>query len=296
MKFKCLDEARKIRFGNLQRALIKLGLSKSGFYKYVSRKNLPDVDLKDGLLIGTIHHAYKEKAGAQTIKMILEDRHGIVMNLKKIRRLKIKYGYKTKIRRSKVEIRNRRKEEQENKTYPNILNREFKRNRPDEVYVTDVTQLNYGHGKKAFLAVFKDLCTKEIISYSLSKKADVNLVDLALEKALGRLTKSERSKLMIHSDQGFQFTSKQFTKKLLDNGVIQSMSRRGNCYDNACVESFFGHFKDWLEITRCASFENLEEIVTREMDFYNNVRPQWGLNKKPPRLYRGLVLNSLRLF
>ena len=228
--------------------------------------------------------------------MLIENDLGKKVNKKKILRIKLKYKLKTKIRKCKTAEKLRLKESHENKVFPNILARNFKRNRPDEVYATDITQLNYGKNQKAFLAVFKDLCTKEIVSYELSKRADVRLVDLALEKAIKRLSRQERTKLMIHSDQGFQFTSKEYSEKLKRLGITQSMSRRGNCYDNACVESFFGHFKDWLDLSRCENFEKLSEMIEREMLFYNQIRPQWSLNKKPPRLYRGLVLNNLRLF
>ncbi len=260
-----------------------------------SKKNY-DKDLKDAVIISNYHYGNQEKAGSRTIKMLIENDGGKRINKKKILRIKIKYNLKTKIRKSNTSSKNQARIQQENKVFPNILARNFERSRPDEVYVTDITQLNYGRSKKAFLAVFKDLCTKEIISYELSKRSDIQLVDIALEKAIKRLSNEAKSKLMIHSDQGFQFTSKIYSEKLKKFGITQSMSRRGNCYDNASVESFFGHFKDWLEIDRCETFEKLNEIVKREMNFYNNIRPQWSLNKKPPRLYRGFVLNNLRLF
>lgn len=224
--------------------------------------------------------------------MLLENEKKLKMNVKKIKRIKKKYNLKTKIRRSKKQFTTRMHEKQEHKVHPNFLNREFKRKIPDEVYVTDITQINYGKKQKAFLAVFKDLCTKEIVSYELSTRADLKLIDLALDKAINRLSKKERERLMIHSDQGFQFTHKKFSQKLEKNGITQSMSRRGNCLDNACVESFFGHFKDWLDLKRCENFEKLKIEIDKEIKFYNEIRPQWSLNKKPPRLYRGLVLNT----
>lgn len=237
-------------------------------------------------------YACEEKAGARTIKMILKNEKDINMNLKKIQRIKKKYKLKTKIRRSKANYKKIILEQQEHKVHPNFLNREFQRKTPDEVYVTDITQLNYGQGKKAFLAVFKDLCTKEIVSYELSQKADLRMIDIALDKAIKRLTREEKKRLMIHSDQGFQFTHLNYRRKLEKEGIVQSMSRRGNCYDNACVESFFGHFKDWIDLKKCENFEKLKENVAKEIQFYNEIRPQWLLNKKPPRLYRGLVLNT----
>ena len=267
-------------------------MSRSGYFKFKKNVNNPDKDINSFLLISSVFYACKEKSGSRTLKMLLENEKNIKMNIKKIRRIKNKYNLKTKIRRSKKAFSILMKEHQEHKTHPNLLNRNFKREKPDEVYVTDITQINYGQKKKALLAVFKDLCTKEIVSYELSTRADLKLVDLALEKAIKRLSKTEREKLMIHSDQGFQFTHKYYGEKLEKNGIAQSMSRRGNCLDNACVESFFGHFKDWLDLEKCETFEKLKVEIDKEMKFYNEIRPQWLLNKKPPRLYGGLVLNS----
>jgi len=291
MIFKCLVKARKTGAGNLNKLTKRLKVSKSGLYKYKSNEE-QDKDVEDYLLISNVFYACNEKAGSRTIKMLLENEKNIKMNIKKINRIKKKYGLVTKIRRSNKKSKILFKNLQEHKVHPNLLNREFNRTNVNEVYVTDITQLNYGKGEKAFLAVFKDLCTKEIVSYELSKRADLKLIDLALEKAIGRLSKEERKKLMIHSDQGFQFTHENYRKKLEENGITQSMSRKGNCYDNACAETFFGHLKDWLDLKNCVNFEGLEENVNKEIKFYNDLRPQWSLNKKPPRLYRGFVLNN----
>lgn len=292
MIFKYLVEAKKKRSGDLYKLTYKLKVSRSGYFKFKKNLNNLDKDLDSFLLISSVFYACKERSGSRTIKMLLENEKRIKMNVKKIKRIKNKYNLKTKIRRSKKQFTERMKEKQEHKVHPNFLNREFKRKIPDEVYVTDITQINYGKKQKAFLAVFKDLCTKEIVSYELSTRADLKLIDLALDKAINRLSKKERERLMIHSDQGFQFTHRKFSKKLEKNGITQSMSRRGNCHDNACVESFFGHFKDWLDLKRCENFEKLKLEVDKEIKFYNEIRPQWSLNKKPPRLYRGLMLNT----
>ncbi len=217
--------------------------------------------------------------------MLIENETGIVMNKKKIARIKKKFGLVTKIRR-KNKLREFAKQIHEHSSCPNILNREFTRTNADEVYSTDITQLNYGQGSKAYLAIFKDLATKEIVAQSLSKRIDIPLVGSALEKALAKLSKSKRKKLMIHSDQGFHFTHFSFRNKLQVNGITQSMSRRGNCLDNAPAESFFGYLKDHLDLDNCNKFEEVEKQVTEEIDYYNYARPQEGLKKMPPMKYR----------
>lgn len=207
------------------------------------------------------------------------------MNKKKIARIKNKYGLVTKIRR-KNKYKKFAMVAQEHKTHPNLLNREFKALAPDEVYSTDITYLNYGRGNKAYLAVFKDLGTKEIVAQKISRRIDTKLVNTALEDALNKLSEDRKRKLMIHSDQGFHFTHYKYREKLEEHGIIQSMSRRGNCLDNAPAESFFGYLKDHLELKDCNDYRELELMVTKEIDYYNNERPQEGLKKMPPTLYR----------
>ena len=218
--------------------------------------------------------------------MILKNDQDITMSKGKIERIKKKYNLKTKIRVNRWFAKKIAKAEHEHRTCPNVLNREFKRKKADEVYSTDITQISYGRKKKAYLAVFKDLATKEIVSYSLSERPDLFLVQSALGDALKKLTKDQKKNLMIHSDQGMHFTHKVFRENLANNGVTQSMSRRGNCYDNAPVESFFGYLKDHLDLKKCHYYQELEDMVTKQIDYYNKKRPQEGLKKMPPILYR----------
>jgi transposase InsO family protein len=249
------------------------------------RSKLGDKDEKDADLISAVFFERKEKVGIRQIKMLIEKHCKTVMNKKKIARIKRKYGLVTQIRR-RNKYAQFAKIAHEHKSCPNFLNRDFNQVKADEVYSTDITQLNYGKGSKAYLAIFKDLATKEIVSRSVSKRIDLRLVNSALDKALEKLPKVKRKRLMIHSDQGFHFTHISYRKRLDENEVIQSMSRKGNCIDNAPAESFFGYIKDHLELKECFSFEELEEMVTKEIDYYNYDRPQEGLKKMPPMTYR----------
>ncbi len=269
-------------------------MHRSGYYKWKQSDQI-DSDTHDFELIRKLFIEKKERIGIRQLKMLLQSRFGRILSRKKIARIKIKFGLITKIRR-KNRYRKLMLKQHEHRSFPNRLNQEFTRTQPDEVYVTDITELPYGDGRKAYLSVFKDLATKEIISAELSKTTNVDFVNRALDKALVKLTKRKRGRLLVHSDQGYHFTHIGFRMKLKENGVTQSMSRKGNCLDNAPVESFFGHLKDHLELGRYSNFSHLESEVTREIDYYNNERPQWGLKKMPPISYRRHLSSSARAF
>jgi putative transposase len=216
--------------------------------------------------------------------MIIEREEGLIFNHKKIARLKKKYCLETKIR-LKSKYRKFAKKKTEHETCPNILERNFKDLKADQVYSTDITTLKYC-GKKAYLAAVKDLGTKEIVGFSVSHKIDLELTNKAMKMALLKLDPLKRRSLMVHSDQGFHFTHVSFRSLLERNGVLQSMSRKGNCLDNAPIESFFGLFKDHLDLKGCKEIKEIEKRVTRTVNYYNNKRPQLALKKMPPSEYR----------
>jgi putative transposase len=265
----------------------RLGLNRSTFYQ---KKTLFDRDEKSFALIQKVFAGSREKAGARQIKMLLARTFDVLMSRKKITRIMRVRGLVTKIRRPKWQ-RKMAKCQQEHRVAKNVLKREFSRTRPDEVYGTDITELRYA-GTRAFLTVVKDLATKEIVASRVSKSVDVKTVTRTMEQSLRKLSPQERSSLMVHSDQGFQFTHLLFRNLLSENSVTQSMSRRGNCLDNAPVESFFGHLKDRLDLKSCRTFAEVERQVTREIRYYNHERPQWGLKKMPPVEYRRHLLES----
>ena len=269
--------------------LSEFRIAKSTFYRTLTRSYDIDKDKQDFELISFVFQQRKRKVGIRQIKMILERDYSVVMNKKKIYRIMKKYKLKTEIRR-KNKYRYFFKKNQEHKTVKNILNRKFDVKAPDTVYSTDITELKYGT-KKAYLAVFKDLYSKDIIAKNISNRIDINLTNIALDKALKRLTTEEKKNLMIHSDQGFHFTHISFRKKLQDNGIRQSMSRKGNCIDNAPVESFFGYLKDHLELKGCKNLDDVKKEVTREINYYNHRRPQLGLKKMPPSEYRRQLIS-----
>ena len=216
--------------------------------------------------------------------MLIERDEGLVFNLKKIARIKRKYNLVTKIRR-RSKMYYAKKNYQEHSTVPNHLNREFKQSTPKKVICTDITELS-SKGRKYYLSAYKDLFSKEIVAHSISSSMTVGLHNEELKKLLNRFTREEKSNLMIHSDQGVQYTHWSFQRILQDNGIRQSMSRKGNCHDNAPIESFFGYLKDHLDIKNCENLDEVKRVVRKEINYYNNKRPQLGLNKMPPAEYR----------
>jgi len=265
-----------------RRLLGAFEVSKSRYYSY--EPNRIDFDFDDFQMIQKHFINGKEKQGIRQLKMNIERKEGIIFNHKKIARIMKKYKLVTKIRR-KNKYKMFSKKAHEHKTFPNLVNRKFNVKRPNTVYSTDITQINYGH-KKAYLAAIKDLCTKEIVGRAVSNRIDLNLTSTALKHALSKLSPEQKTNLTIHSDQGFHFTHISYRKALKEHGITQSMSRKGNCLDNAPIESFFGHFKDLLDLSRCNKFDDLKKEVINQISYYNQRRPQLGINKMPPSEYR----------
>lgn len=270
------------------------GVSRTGYYNYFSnnsiniRKKKEFEDLKKYKLIKKAYDFKNRKKGARQIKMTLQKEFNVIMNLKSIRRIMKKYNLLCPIRKANP-YRRMLKATKEHTTLPNLLNREFKQNIVGKVLLTDITYLFYGNGKKAYLSTIKDSCTNEILAYNISKSLTLDIVLITLEILKKHKIKLDK-KAYIHSDQGVHYTSPIYQKKVKDMNLGQSMSRRGNCWDNAPQESFFGHFKDEAYIKECNTFEELEKEVSDYMYYYNNERGQWDLKKMTPVEYRNHLL------
>lgn len=272
------------------------GVSRSGYYNYFSLKSQKlreERNKQDEIVRDIILKAYKyrnRKKGARQIKMTLEGQYGITYNLKRIRRIMKKYDIVCPIRKANP-YKRILKATKEHRTVDNLLNREFKQNIPGKVLLTDITYLSYGKGKKAYLSTIKDGSTNEILAYNISDNLALDLVTDTIDKLL----KNRRVKIVegafIHSDQGVHYTSRTFQKLLKSRKLGQSMSRRGNCWDNAPQESFFGHFKDEANIKSCKTLQQLKCEIKQYMTYYNNYRYQWGLKKMTPVQYRNHLLN-----
>lgn len=255
------------------------GVSRSGFYSWLKR---PIAEEKfEELLVVDLFELKKGKYGIRKLKMYLEKKTGLIYNLKKIIRIKKKYNLITVVRKPN-KMKAFFKQINEHKVVPNILKRNFNP-KENEVFVsTDITELSYLGGQKAYLSAYKDLRNKKIIHYHLSQRPTLELVMTGLDKLLGNTNKKMRDSVIIHSDQGFHYTSSAFREMLKKHGIKQSMSRKGNCLDNAPIESFFGHLKDESEYRRCRNWSELVKEIDSYIKYYNDERPQWGLNKKTP--------------
>jgi putative transposase len=269
------------------------GVCRSGYYAWLKAESMrlvrEESDLKDYEIIKRIFDEKKGKAGALVIKMILENDYCVVMNHKKIRRIMRKFNLVAKLRQINP-YRKMAKATQEHKTLPNLLNREFDQGEPGKVLLTDITYVYYGASQPAYLSCVKDASTREIVAYHLSRSLKMDIVYSTLDKlsdALNRLTHPEA---MIHSDQGFHYTHPEFQKRVKKLHLMQSMSRKGNCWDNAPMESFFGHLKDEVDYLECQTFEELQVLIGNYIEEYNVSRYQWSLNKMTPAQYRSHLL------
>ena len=155
---------------------------------------------------------------------------------------------------------------------PNLLNREFRQESPGKVLLTDITYLYYGKGQLAYLSTILDASTNEILSYQVSDSLKIPLVAETIEKLFRNKRIPLNPEAFIHSDQGAHYTSPTFQSLLKKKGLGQSMSRKGNCWDNAPQESFFGHFKDEALIKECQTLDELKREIKRYMMYYNTAR------------------------
>jgi len=170
------------------------------------------------------------------------------------------------------------------KIAPNILERKFKAEAPNQKWATDITEFNIS-GNKLYLSPIIDLFNQEIVNYELTERPVFNQVATMLKKAFKKIPNN--TNLMLHSDQGWQYQMKRYQCLLKEKGIIQSMSRKGNCLDNAIIENFFGILKSEMFYTqKFKSIEQLKKEIDKYIIYYNNERIKSNLNKMSPIKYR----------
>jgi transposase InsO family protein len=178
----------------------------------------------------------------------------------------------------------------EHRVVKNILNREFKQATPGKVLLTDITYLPYGNSQMAYLSTIKDSSTNEILAYQTSDKITLDIALDTIKKLVKNTHVTLTKDAFIHSDQGSHYTSPTYQKLLKSHKLSQSMSRRGNCWDNAPQESFYGHMKDEINLKSCTTITTIKKMIDKYISYYNNYRYQWDLNRMTPVQYRNHLL------
>ena len=221
-------------------------MSRGGYYKWLTYAGEPDKDYSEYLKIKDIFDKSKGKYGWRSIKMRLE-----AMNHKKIQRIMKKYDLVTRVRKRNP-CKAIMKKRLEHRIFPNKLQREFKQVVPFKVFCTDITYIPFNNGF-IYLSVIKDIASGEVVAWNCSLYLDMVLVTKTIKNLKMELCENA----LIHSDQGFHYTNPDYIEIVKELKLIQSMSGKGSCIDNAPIESFFGHMKDELDYKSCNSFEEL---------------------------------------
>ena len=272
------------------------GVSRSGYYNWVrSEKNRELREAKDRAAFEQILEAYRFRGYAKGVRGIhMRLLHmGIRMNVKKIRRLMRKYKLTCPIRKPNP-YRRLQRSIRMGSAAENLVNREFESHGPRAILLTDITYIPLC-GRFCYLSTILDSCTKQVLAYAMSESLEVDFVletvNLMIEKHGVSLT----TKTILHSDQGCHYTSCSFIQLVKDKGLRQSMSRRGNCWDNAPQESFFGRMKDHIgdRLKECGTYSEVRAIIDDWMDYYNNDRYQWELAKLSPNEYYKYITTGI---
>lgn len=272
------------------------GVSRSGYYRWVNSAGVREErEKKDREDFEQILKAYNQRGyskGARGIYMCMVHWNPpVVMNLKKIRRLMDKYGLICPIRKANP-YRRMAKALKTNNAADNLLNRKFEEYGPRKVLLTDITYIPYNR-TFAYLSTILDAYTKQILSYVLSDSLEVDFVLETVNKLIKNHGIELTKETLIHSDQGCHYTSASFIQLVNDKELRRSMSRKGNCWDNAPQESFFGHMKDEIDVGECTKYREVKAIVDDWLDYYNNERYQWQLAKLSPNEYYGYITTGI---
>jgi transposase InsO family protein len=256
------------------------GVSRAGYYKWrKSASNKQNNIDNEQIVKSHIHaiHSIRPYYGYPRITDRLRE-EGLVVNHKKVYRLMKELDIKSVIRKKRKYFG-----KDVSNIYPNLLNRQFKTDLPNVAYGTDITFIKLGN-KFYYLSVIQDLYNNEVVSWKFSSRNDINLV---LDTVTDLCKKRNVYGSILHSDQGFQYTSTKYNQFLEKNNILGSHSRKGNCLDNACVESFFSHFKcELVYLTNFNSEKELIQAIKEYINFYNNERSQKRLNRCSPVMYR----------
>lgn len=261
-------------------SLLKLAnISKSNFYYNLTKLKQPDKYAEIKEVIKAIYHENKGRYGYRRITAELHNR-GFIINHKVVIKLMKELGLQCFVRAKKY----RSYKGTVGKICKNLLKRDFKAEKPNQKWVTDVTEFKV-NGRKLYLSPIVDLFNGEVVSYNISKHPIFKQVADMLQKAFRKIPNG--TNLILHSDQGWQYQMKEYQTLLKDKGIIQSMSRKGNCLDNSLAENFFGLLKSELfYLNTYDNIDTLEKDIKEYIDYYNNDRIKLKLNGMSPVQFR----------
>jgi len=247
-------------------------VSRSGYYKWLKRSH-DDNDKELGKLIKLCQHKTRQTYGYRRVKLWLAREYGMMVNHKKLLRLMNKYGLCAQIRRPKFY----RRYQTQLEPYTNRLNRNFKADKPNMKWVTDITYIHTKQGV-LYLSAIKDLYDNFIVAYEMGDSQDVQLVLRTIKQA----KKEVASGLTLHSDQGFQYTSKGYSRLTRQYAILPSMSRAGTPLDNAPAENFFGILKtECVKRQKIQTFAEAKQLIDDYIYFYNYERIQLKTKQTP---------------
>ena len=241
-------------------------VSRSGYYVFLKRMDVPDRDLPLAEKIKECQEESHRTYGYRRVHIWLE-RQGIYRNPKTVLRVMQKYNLLSVVRRKKFHYCS-----QHLHRYPNLLNREFTAERPNQKWVTDISYIKTAQGF-LYLSIIRDLYDNSIVAYKMDKEQSVKLVldTIKVAKRKEKIT----AEVKLHSDQGFQYTSHAYFNLTQSYGITPSMSRRGNPYDNALAENFFSILKtECIYRIKLSGYDEARLIISEYINFYNNYRIQ----------------------
>ena len=258
-------------------------LPRSTFYYHLKRMDKEDKYKAEKAEIASIYHENKGRYGYRRMTIVLHDR-GFALNHKTVQRLMKQLGLVCHVRVKKY----RSYKGEVGKIAPNLLNRDFHAEKPNQKWVTDVTEFSL-FGQKLYLSPVLDLHNGYLVSYTISDRPVLSMVTTMLTTAFKTIP--DGTGLILHSDQGWQYQHKEYQQMLKRKGIRQSMSRKGNCLDNAVMENFFGLLKsELLYLQKFDSMEHFKLELTAYLDYYNNHRIKAKLKGLPPALHRQQAL------
>ena len=258
-------------------------LPRSTYYYHSKRQASEDKYAQAKAEITEIYHENKGRYGYRRITDELRNR-GFSLNHKTVQRLMKELGLVCRVRMKRY----RSYKGEVGKIADNELNREFRAEMPNQKWVTDVTQFRL-FGQKLYFSPILDLYSGDIVTYTISDRPNLEMVTTMLEQAF--LVLPDNTGLLLHSDQGWHYQHKQYRRMLEEKGIRQSMSRKGNCYDNSVMENFFGHLKSELLYLQEFDFiDHFKKELIEYIDYYNNRRIKARLKGLPPALHRQQAL------